>query len=138
MLFVGNDDTIGHRRKMGGSSAVSGPEASSLRPAHCGQAMQLTVHRAAGDSTLSSPQAGDDLRLVWQCRCGFTLDPQPDPREDVWAAAASVETCQWEMDQALLQLRTAIRSASAKGVSSELLADAGQLSCLEIQSILNE
>jgi hypothetical protein len=56
----------------------------------------------------------------------------------VWAAAASVETCQWEMDQAVLQLRAAIRSASAKGVSSELLADAGQLSCHEIQSILDE
>lgn len=137
MLFVGNDDTIRHLGQIRDLSALSGLGTSGLRPVHCGQGMQLTFHRAPGDPISSSPEADGDLCLVWQCGCGFTRDPQPDPRQEVWAAAASVETCQWEMDQALVQLHAAIRSASAKGVSSDVLADSGQLSRHEVQSILD-
>lgn len=56
----------------------------------------------------------------------------------MWAAAALVETCHWELDQALVQLHGAIRAASDKGTPNELLAESAQLSRQEIQMILRQ
>lgn len=138
MLFIGNDHTIRNFRQRGEPSVDRGSPA--VRPRHCGDGMQLIIHGAAAEGSTSPgvEDCGPDLRLVWQCRCGFRLDPQPDPREKVWAAAALVETCQWEMDQALVQLHRAIRAASAKGTPTELLAESAQLSRHEIQMILRQ
>lgn len=138
MRFIGNDHTI---REFGPEGELSMDPGTRLRPRHCGDDMQLTMHGAAdaGGSLppgLDSP--GPDLRLVWQCLCGFRLDAQPDPCEKVWAAAAAVETCQWEMDHAVQQLRQALRTASAMGATDELLAESAQLPRDELQMILGQ
>lgn len=144
MIFFGNGHTI---RKLGqeGEPSVDAetrpPPVS--RPGHCGDDMQLTMYSAAPPAARVSlqPSVDDpvrDLHLVWQCQCGFRLDPQPDLREEVWAAAAAVETCQWEMDHAVQQLHRALRAASAKGATDELLAESAQLPLDEIQMILGQ
>lgn len=140
MLFISNDHTIPNFSQVGQSMADPGSRPPVVRPRHCGDEMQLIIQGAtAGDSTSHGIQGcGPDLRLVWHCRCGFRLDPQPDPREKVWAAAALVETCQWEMDQALVQLYRAIQAASDKGTPTELLAESAQLSRQEIHTILRQ
>jgi hypothetical protein len=138
MLFIGNDHTIRNFSQCGEPSADRGSPVR--RPRHCGDGMQLIIHGAAaeGSTSLGVEEDGPDLRLVWHCRCGFRLDPQPDPRERVWAAAALVETCQWELDHALVQLHGAIRAASDRGMPIELLAESAQLSRHEIQMILRK
>jgi hypothetical protein len=138
MMFISNDHTI--RKFSNDGSSESRPPPTN-RPGHCGEDMQLSIHStaAAGDSQSPIPeQPGPDLRLVWQCRCGFRLDPQPDHREEVWAAAAAVETCQWEMDHAVQELHRALREASAKGATDELLAESAQLPLAELQMILGQ
>lgn len=60
------------------------------RPNHCGDDMQLTMQGAAAARNSPSPGISGDGRdsyLVWQCQCGFRLDPHPAPSE-VWGAAA--------------------------------------------------
>lgn len=142
MIFFGSDHITGKFSQDGEPLAESGnglPPVS--RPGHCGDDMQLTSHGAvaAGDSPPPSSEGSmPELRLVWQCQCGFRLDPQPDPREGVWAAAAAVETCQWEMDHAVQQLHKALRAASAKGATDELLAASAQLPLSELQMILGQ
>jgi hypothetical protein len=140
MIFIGNDRKIRRFGPEGDFSADSGTRLPPVRrPGHCGDAMQLTMQSAAaaGDSL---PPGSDgpvrDLRLVWQCRCGFRLDPVPDPRKRVWAAAAAVEASQWEMDHAIQQLHAALRTASARGVTDELLAEWAQLRPRELKIIL--
>lgn len=89
MLFISNDRTICEFSPEGELAAGPG---TRLRPRHCGDAMQLTLPSAAvaGDSLLPGRDGpGPDLRLVWQCPCGFRLDAQPDPGEEVWVAAAA-------------------------------------------------
>lgn len=87
MIFFGNDHTIRKFSQEGDPSVDPGtllPPVS--RPRHCGDDMQLTMQGAdaAGDSVPpSSDDAMPDLLLVWQCQCGFRLDPEPDPREKV-------------------------------------------------------
>lgn len=137
MIFFGND----HKSSQDGEPSVDPgtPLHPLSRPGHCGVDMQLTTHSAAAAGDSPSPgldHPGPDLHLVWQCQCGFRLDPQPDPRERVWAAAAAVETCQWEMDHAVQQLHKAVRAASAKGATDELLAESAQLTRDELQKIL--
>lgn len=142
MIFFGNNHTIRNSPHEGEASAKSGarlPPAS--RPGHCGDDMQLTMHNAAAAVDFLPPSLDDpvpDLHHVWQCQCGFRLDPQPDPRDEVWAAAAAVETCQWEMDHAVQQLHKALREASAKGATDELLAESAQLPLAELQMILGQ
>lgn len=120
MIFFGYDRTI---RKSGQEEEPSGDSGTPLppvsRPGHCGGAMQLTMHSAAAAGDSLPPGLDDpvpDLHLVWQCQCGFRMDhPQPDPGEEVWAAAARIETCQQEMDHAVQQLHKALRAASTEG-----------------------
>lgn len=136
MMFISNDRTI---REFGPEGELSVEPGTRLRPRHCGDAMQLAMHStpAAGDSLppgLDGPVR--DLRLVWQCLCGFRLDAQSDPGEEVWAAAAAVETCQREMDHAVQHLHQALRAASAMGVADELLAESAQLPRDELEMIL--
>lgn len=142
MILFGNDHTIRKSSQDGDPSADPGTPLHPLsRPSHCGDDMQLTTHSAAAAGDSPSPGLDDprpDLHLVRQCQCGFRLDPQPDPREKVWAAAAAVETCQWEMDHAVQQLHVALRAASAKGVTDELLAESAQLPRDELQMILGQ
>ena len=141
MIFFGNDHTI-REFSQGESSPDSGARVSrGSRPRHCGNDMRLTMNTAnpAEDSlppTYDNPVP--DHHLVWQCQCGFHLHPQPDKREQVWAAAAAVEACQWEMDHAVQQLHRALRAASANGVTDELLAESAQLPLSELQGILGQ
>jgi hypothetical protein len=54
------------------------------RPNHCGDDMQLTMQGAVAarnSPPLGVSGDGRDLHLVWQCRCGFRLDPHPAPPE---------------------------------------------------------
>lgn len=140
MIFFGSDHSIRKFSQDGEPLVESGTGLPPVsRPGHCGEEMQLTMQSAvaAGDAQPPSSEGSiPDLRLVWQCQCGFRLDPQPDPREKVWAAAAAVETCQWEMDHAVQQLHKALRAASAKGATDELLAASAQLPLSELQMIL--
>jgi hypothetical protein len=142
MLFISSDRKIQKLYQGGELSAASGmglPPAR--RPGHCGADMELTMQSSAAAGDFLSPILGGpvrDLHLVWQCRCGFRLDPRSDPRNKVWAAAAAVEGCQWEMDHAVLQLDMALRAASAMGVADELLAKWAQLSPREIKRILDQ
>lgn len=142
MIFIGNDHKIRRFGQEGKFSAGPGTRLPPVnRPGHCGVDMQITLQSsvAAGDS--SSPGLDGpvrDLCLVWQCRCGFRLDPQPDPRKRVWAAAAAVEACQWEMDYAFQQLHAALSAASARGVTDELLAEWAQLRPGELKIILDQ
>ena len=142
IIFFGNDHIIHEYNEDGEPSAESGTRLPPVsRPGHCGDDMQLTMQGAAAAGDSLPPSLDDpvkDLRLVWQCQCGFRLDPQPDPREKVWAAAAAVETCQWEMDHAVQQLHKALRAASAKGATDELLAESAQLPLGELQMILGQ
>lgn len=140
MLFFGNDHTIRNFSQTGKPSVDSETRPPAVRrPRHCGEDMQLTMQTATapGDSLPPGlePRA-QEKHPVWQCHCGFRLDPKPDPREAVWAAAAAVETCQWEMDHAIQQLHHALRTASAKGATDDLLAESAQLPRKELQTIL--
>ena len=138
MLFVSSHHTIGNSSQRAESAGDSGPGSAAIPPFHCGEGMQLLIHRAAdGDSPPAGfDDPGPDVRLVWHCQYGFRLDPRPDPFEEVSAAAARVEACQWELGHALAQLRRAIRTASAKGMPNELLAESAQLSRHEVQMAL--
>lgn len=142
MILFGNDHTIRKSSHDGEPSVDPGTPLHPLdRPGQCGDDVQLTTHSAAaaGDSpSLGLDDPRPDLHLVWQCQCGFRLDPQPDPREKVWATAAAGETCQWEMDRAVQQLHKAVRPASAKGATDELLAESAQLRRDELQKILGQ
>lgn len=85
MLFIGDDRKIHKFCQDGKHSVASGTRPPPVnRPGHCGVDMQLTMQSsaAAGDA-LSSSLDGSvrDLHLVWQCRCGFRLGPQGDPRK---------------------------------------------------------
>jgi hypothetical protein len=76
MIFISSDHTIRNFRQDGKFSVESGGRPRARRPGHCGEDMELTLGVApAADSLPSdSEDSGPDLRLVWQCRCGFRLD----------------------------------------------------------------
>lgn len=140
MIFFGNDHPIRHFSQTGKLPVDSKNSPPTVRrPRHCGEDMQLTTQTATalGDSSppgLDPPM--QEMHLVWNCHCGFRLDPKPDLRERLWAAPAAVETCQWEMDDAVQQLHHALRTASTKGATEELLAESAQVPHKELQAIL--
>lgn len=88
MLFISNDGTT---REFSPEGELAVEPGTRLRPRHCGDAMQLTMHDAAAARDSLQPGLngpGPDLRLVWQCLCGFRVDAQPDSGDEVWAGSA--------------------------------------------------
>lgn len=100
MIFISNDHTIRKFGQDGEPLADSGTRLLPVsHPGHCGADMQLTIQSSAAAGHSLPPGLDDpvpDLHLVWQCRCGFRLDPQPEPTYKVWATDARVEACQCE------------------------------------------
>jgi hypothetical protein len=89
MIFVSNDHTIRKFGQDGEPLADSGTRLLPVsHPGHCGEDMQLTIQSSAAAGHSLPPGLDDpvpDLHLVWQCRCGFRLDTQPEPTYKVWA-----------------------------------------------------
>lgn len=122
MLFIGNDRKI---RKFGQEGEPDSWTRLSpvSRPAHCGDAVQLTMHTAGGVlvARLERSRAGSALRVAMPMR--IPPGSSAGSEKTVWAAAAAVEACQWEMDHAVQQL--ACRSSWSVGQGCDGWASCG-------------
>ncbi|AUZ87786.1 hypothetical protein CVO76_09210 [Arthrobacter agilis] len=115
-------------------------------PLHCGEPMTLRETSYTGSSYGMIPQApaGFDVELVWACSCGFQLSheepaelahPLPPALRRVAAAAADLESMQWQLDQLAGELECAVLQAADAGAAIVDIADAAHLEPGEVQQL---
>ena len=115
-------------------------------PLHCGEPMTLreTSYRGSSYGLVQQPAPGVDVELVWACACGFQLSPE-EPKElalplspalhRVAAAAADLESLQWQLDQLTDDLESAVLEAADAGAAIIDIAEAAHLEPADVQQI---
>lgn len=127
-------------------AAVGAGDGALGAPLHCGEPMTLreTSYRGSSYGLVSQPPTGSDVELVWACSCGFQLSPA-EPEElalplspalhRVAAAAADLESLQWQLDQLTDELESAVLQAADAGAAIIDIAEAAQLEPADVQQL---
>ncbi len=128
------------------SAAIGAGDTTVGSPLHCGGPMTLreTSYRGSSYGLVPQPDTGFDVELVWACTCGFQLSPA-EPKQlahplspallRVAAAAADLESLQWQFDQRTDDLESAVRQAAHAGVAITDIAEAAQLRPADVQQL---
>lgn len=126
--------------------AVGADDTAVGAPLHCGDPMTLreTSYRGSSYGMVLQPVPASDVELVWACSCGFQLSHE-EPRElalpltpalrRVAAAAADVESLQWDLDQRTAELEAAVARAAESGAAIIDIAEAADLEPADVRQL---
>lgn len=106
--------------------------------------LRETSYRGSSYGLLPQPVHAFDVELIWACACGFQLSHE-EPAElalplspalrRVAAAAADLESMQWQLDQLNAELEAAVLRAADSGAAITDIAAAADLEPRAVQQL---